>query len=230
MCQQVASEKSSTDGHQLQDPALLLALAYAPAKARGVFEDLFALERRLADATRQASEPIIAQMKLAWWRDRFAQSPAEWPKGEPLLARLAGWNADVSRLGVLVDGWERLLEDGPLGVGAIRAFGEGHVVAWDVASQAASPPPPAAQLGERALCWAFADLAAHCSDPRDADSVRGEAVEQGALKQPSGPIPRALRPFAVLGTLGRRSLSSGKPILSGPGDFLAGVRAGVLGR
>ena len=104
----MAASHSSDLAPGLHDPALALALAYAPRDARPVFQDLFALDRRLADAVRQASEPIIAQLKLAWWRDRFAQSPAEWPKGEPLLARLAGWDADISRLGGLVDGWEQI--------------------------------------------------------------------------------------------------------------------------
>lgn len=207
----------------------MLALAYAPAKARGIFEDLFALERRLADATRQASEPIIAQMKLAWWRDRFAQKPADWPKGEPLLARLAAWDADVSKLGMLVDGWEALLKEGPLTTEAILAFGKGHADAWAVAAHALGhpgPPPPE----HDALLWAFADLAQHCSNAEDSERVRVVARSQNLLDQPSERLPRTLRPFAVLGTLGRRSLRSGRPILSGPGDFLAGVRAGMLGR
>ena len=226
----MSSDNPKAEGSIGHDPAITLALAYAPASARPVFEDLFALDRRLADAVRQASEPIIAQMKLAWWRDRFAQDPSEWPKGEPLLTRLAQWDADVSMLGALVDGWERLLEEGPLSDDAIRGFGEGHVRAWAEASHAASSKPLPPQPGERALCWAYADLAAHCSQAEDAQRVQVTAGEQGAFGRVSKPLPGALRPFAVLGALGRRSLRSGKPVLSGPGDFFAGVRAGVLGR
>lgn len=209
------------------DPALALALAYAPRDARPVFQDLFALDRRLADAVRQASEPIIAQLKLAWWRDRFAQSAAEWPKGEPLLARLATWNADVSRLGALVDGWEGLLAEGALSDSAIIAFGEGHADAWSVVTQALGHEgsPPAEQC---ARLWAFADLAAHCSSAEDAERVR--TVANDLLARPVPRLPRALRPFAVLGALGRRSLRSAKPVVAGPGDFLAAVRAGMLGR
>ncbi|MBA28361.1 MAG: hypothetical protein CME95_06315 [Hyphomonadaceae bacterium] len=227
MCGFVASQKSPEIAPFEHSPAVALALAYAPRDVRPVFDDLFALDRRLADAVRQASEPIIAQMKLAWWRDRFAQSPAEWPKGEPLLARLAGWNADLAKLGALVDGWEELVAEGALGDSAIMAFGEGHAAAWSVAAQALGhdgPPLP----DQCARLWAFADLAAHCSSAEDAERVRTMASD--LLARPVPRLPRALRPFAVLGALGRRSLRSGQPALSGAGDFLAAVRAGMLGR
>jgi len=210
------------------DPAIRLALAYARASNSPVFEALFALDRRLADAVRQASEPIIAQMKLAWWRDRFAQDRPEWPKGEPLLERLAGWDADVARLGMLVDGWEALLQEGPLTDEAIAAFGEGHATAWSVAAQAVRQGEAAPR--HAALLWAYADLAAHCSSPEDAQRVREVAGNQGLLDRAPPRLPRPLRTLGVLGALGRRSLRSGRPILSGGGDFLAGVRTGMLGR
>ena len=210
------------------DPAITLALAYARPESRPVLEDLFALDRRLADAVRQASEPIIAQMKLAWWRDRFAQDRGDWPRGEPLLARLAGWNAEVAQLGTLVDGWEALLHDGPLTDDAILAFGQGHAEAWGLAAHALGQAgaPPTEHAG---LLWSFADLAQHCASPEDADRVRAVARSRDILDSGPPRLPRVLRPLAVLGTLGRRSLCAGRPILSGGGDFLAGVRAGMLG-
>ncbi len=208
------------------DPAIRLALAYARAKDRPVFEDLFALDRRLADAVRQASEPIIAQMKLAWWRDRFAQERADWPKGEPLLARLAQWDADVSQLGLLVDGWEALLAEGALSEDAIIAFGEGRSAAWSLAAAALGDDWQGAP-DHAALVWSFADLAQHCESADDAERVRDLA--RGSLGKHTTRLPRALRPFAILGTLGRRSLAQGRPILSSTGDFLAVLRAGMLG-
>ena len=208
----MASARTEGESGPATDPSLALALAYAPRDARPVFDDLFALDRRLADAVRQASEPIIAQLKLAWWRDRFAQDRSDWPKGEPLLARLAAWDADVSQLASLVDGWEALLAEGPLTEEAITAFGEGRAHAWALAA-AALGHPGTPSPDHSALLWSYADLAQHCSTPEDAERV-----------------PRALRPFAVLGTQGLRSLRSGRPMMSAGGDFLAAVRAGMLGR
>lgn len=224
-------ESARTEGESgsAADPSLALALAYAPRDARPVFDDLFALDRRLADAVRQASEPIIAQLKLAWWRDRFAQDRGDWPKGEPLLARLAAWDADVSQLASLVDGWEALLAEGPLTEEAITAFGEGRADAWALAAAALGepgPPPP----DHAALLWSYADLAQHCSTPEDAERVRAVARERALLGETPPKLPRALRPFAVLGTQGLRSLRSGRPMMSAGGDFLAAVRTGMLGR
>ena len=210
------------------DPAITLALAYARQGSRPVLEDLFALDRRLADAVRQASEPIIAQMKLAWWRDRFAQSPQDWPRGEPLLARLAAWEADVSQFSALVDGWEGLLAEGPLTEEAIVAFAEGRADAWALAASALDLAKPAAPR-EAAQLWSCADLAQHCADPADALRARDVARAQFRLSGTGQRLPGTLRPMAVLGALGRRSLRTGRPILSGPADFFAAVRAGVLG-
>lgn len=226
---QVASDETPSNSAALQAPSTILALAYARRKDRAIFEDMFALDRRLADAVRQASEPIIAQMKLAWWRDRFAQPPSEWPKGEPLLARLTAWNADVSQLGALVDGWEALLAEGPLADDTIIAFSEGRADAWAVAAEALDepgPPPP----DHAGLLWSYADLAQHWSSAEDADRVRALARSHSLLAKAQPRLPRGLRPFAVLGALGARSLRLGQPILAGPGDFLAAVRAGMLGR
>ncbi|KPM13613.1 squalene/phytoene synthase family protein [Citromicrobium sp. WPS32] len=225
----MASARTEGESGPATDPSLALALAYAPRDARPVFDDLFALDRRLADAVRQASEPIIAQLKLAWWRDRFAQDRSDWPKGEPLLARLAAWDADVSQLASLVDGWEALLAEGPLTVEGITAFAEGHANAWALAAAALGEPGPPLPH-HTALLWSYADLAQHCSTPEDAERVRAVARERSLLGETPPRLSRALRPFAVLGTQGLRSLRSGRPIMSAGGDFLAAVRTGMLGR
>ena len=213
------------------DPAIRLALAYARASDRPVFENLFALDRRLADAVRQASEPIIAQLKLAWWRDRFAQSPTEWPKSEPLLERLAQWHhhardADVSRFGALVDGWEALLADRPFASETIAAFAQGRAEAWSAVALALDEAPHLAM--RPALLSAHADLAQFGSSAEEALGIRNAA--QDALRSSANRMPRALRPFAVLGVLGERSLRAESAQLSTVGDFFAGVRAGMLGR
>ena len=146
------------------DPAIRLALAYARASDRPVFEALFALDRRLADAVRQA----------------------------------------------------------------IAAFGEGRATAWSVAARTVHQGEASPRYD--ASLWAYADLAAHCSSPEDAERVREVARNQGLLDRAPPRLPRPLRTLGVLGALGRRSLRSGRPILSGGGDFLAAVRTGMLGR
>jgi phytoene synthase len=95
---------------QLPPPANL-AVAYTPVAFRPAFALLLQLDMRFADIVRKAREPMIAQIKLAWWRDAFAAEPALRPKGEPLLQSL-GACGDVispSALEDLVAAWELLL-------------------------------------------------------------------------------------------------------------------------
>ena len=212
-----------------QDAAITLALAYAPHDARAVFEDLFALDRRLADAVRQASEPIIAQMKLAWWRDRFAQPPAQWPRGEPLLARLAAWDVDVSRLDGLVDGWEQIAAAEELTRDVVIAFAGRRAHSWAVAGSALEVAEPDA-LHDAGMRWALADLAQHCASEAEARLVRQTARDLGHAGSRSPALPRRLRPFAILALLGGRALDRDRQVLASGGDFVAAVRMGMLGR
>jgi phytoene synthase len=95
-------------------PPANLAVAYTPVAFRPAFTLLLQLDARFADIVRKAREPMIAQIKLAWWRDAFAAEPALRPKGEPLLQAL-GTCGDVispSALQDLVSAWELLLGEG----------------------------------------------------------------------------------------------------------------------
>lgn len=83
-----------------------LALAYAPASSRRLWLGYLVLENRLARAVQGASEPIMAQIRLAWWRERFNEPASQWPAGEPLLTELALWGQEQAALTGLVDGWE----------------------------------------------------------------------------------------------------------------------------
>ena len=92
-------------------PPLRLAVAYAPTASRAAWIALLALDHRLARAVAgaEASEPLIGQLKLAWWRDRMREPASTWPLGEPLLAALAAFDRERAALEALVDGWEAML-------------------------------------------------------------------------------------------------------------------------
>ena len=87
-------------------PVERLALVYAPARFRLLWLGYLALESRLARTAQGGKEPMLAQIKLAWWRERFDTAVSEWPSREPLLAVLSGWDAERAALSGLVDGWE----------------------------------------------------------------------------------------------------------------------------
>ena len=78
---------------------------------------VFALDRRCGQAVAAASEPIIAQMRLAWWRDVLEGRQAG--KGEPLVEALRAnsrFAAGAPALVRIVNGWEELATGGDEGL------------------------------------------------------------------------------------------------------------------
>ena len=205
-------------------PLERLALAYAPGGAREDGLSLLALDARLAGVVRQAREPMLAQLRLAWWRDRFNSDPALWPKGEPLLARLAPWGEALRALTKLVDGWEALLDEAPLGEAALSAFADGRIAALAGLGHRLGKRDAAAVGAARR--WALSELALQSGDPAE----RAGAL---ALLDAAGPghrVSRAMRPLSLLAGLSERAVRRGeREALSGPGALLAAIRLGFVG-
>lgn len=200
-------------------PVQRLALAYAPASARLPWLALLALDSKLAGIVRAAREPMLAQIRLAWWRERL-EAPAEgWPKGQPVLRALASWEGRHGALVGLVDGWEALLGETADGsVCDALANARGNAVAA-LARVLGEEGPEAARMGG---CWAAADIAAHLSRPamRETALVRAAARDWRPAR-----LPRSMRPLVVLHGLAARQ-RHGAP---GVRTLLVGIRLGILG-
>lgn len=109
----------------IRDPRVMVAV---PRDRRAAMTALWALAERLTRLLIDAREPLIGQIKLAWWRDMMvllAADPAALPKGEPLLAELQATWAGQGGLATLVDAAEALLlaEDTPPRRAAAAMFG-----------------------------------------------------------------------------------------------------------
>ena len=156
-------------------PPARLAAAHAPAAARGAWIVFLALDERLGRIVANATEPMLAQLRLAWWRDRLRESPERRPRGEPLLALLPAWEAELPALEALVDGWEAMV--GEAGPPARSALAEARVEA----------------------ILALARLVGARDDP-----LRVEAAARRWAQAESGsavPLGRAMRPLAILAAL-----------------------------
>lgn len=110
----------------IRDPRVMVAV---PRDRRPHVAALWALAERLTALLRDAREPLIGQIKLAWWRDMMAilaSDPAALPKGEPLLAELRASWAGQGGLEALVDAVEAMLlaEDDSARRDAATGFGE----------------------------------------------------------------------------------------------------------
>ncbi len=154
-----------------------------------------------------AREVLLAQIKLAWWRERLAEEPAARPKGQPLLAALAGWHGSSAPLQALVDGWEAMLdpdEPNPAALAEARAaLGRGL-------AQQAGRGEAAETAGAALSGWSLAAMGA------------GQAM-------PTLSLPRELRALAVLHGLARRR-GGQIPLLDGPLALAAAMRIGMIGR
>lgn len=208
-------------------PELRLALAYAPRHARAPSLALLALDARLGAIVRGAREPMLGQLRLAWWREQLDRPVHERAPGEPLLALLAGWQDEARRLGRLAEGWEAMLGEGPLDGQALEELADARAEAFAaLAATLGHGADPAVRPAARV--WALAELAGRLSHPEE----RGAALELARGAGQGNPVlPRALRPLAVLRGLGRRAVRrGGAGLLDGPGALPLAIRLGFLGR
>lgn len=92
-------------------PPVLLAIAYATPRYRAAFKLILQIDQRMADIVAKAREPLVGQIKMAWWREGFTSPPESRPKGEPIFEALAGQGNKIptATLEVLVSAWEILL-------------------------------------------------------------------------------------------------------------------------
>lgn len=214
---------------EILPPELQLALAHTPVINRSALRIFFDFDLRLARIISGTSEPMLGQMRLAWWRDTLAKPVAERPEGDVVLDAIGKhWTGREPQLIKLVDGWEHLLAEAPLGEENARFFAEGRVAAlqgvfgedankWDDVG-AAVP----------AWHWALADLARHVSIDEEREMLVRIGREKSANPRR---LPSPFRGVAVLGALALRSLKKGgRPLMDGRGASITALRAAIFGR
>jgi phytoene synthase len=214
------------DGPQKLGPAQAVALAWQPVRSRPALGALFALDQRLAVVIARAKEPLLAQMRLAWWRDRLTEPLAIRPKGEPLLAAITEhWTDHAAGLQALVDGWEHRLGEASDAGAKIAGFAEGRGKALAAFANLVGAGDDASGAASVGRSWALADFAAHSSgEERKGAQTLAKSEPTLAL------MSRELRGVAVLGGLSRRALARGEPLMHGRGAALAAIRLGMFGR
>lgn len=205
-------------------PAQRLALAYARGDCRERLLGFFALDARLAGILRNSHEPMLAQLRLAWWREQLSGEQAAAPRGEPLLELLECWRDDRALLAGLVDGWEGLIGDAPLPLSAFELLAQARAEVL-AALDGTAVSPDAVRMARNV---ALADLATRLSHPDEREAVTGHALRQDWAQ---ARLPRALRPLAILHGLASRNLEAGLPVHTlGALSALAMIRIGLLGR
>ncbi len=205
-----------------------LALSYAPARSRQPTLVMMLLDQRFAQFVSQAKEPILAQMRLAWWRDELAKHPDARAQGDSVLTAIGAlWQGHELALSSLVDGWEELLAEPPLPETAPENFAVGRALCFAAIARMAGDGDSANDVLLAGRRWAMADLAAKISDPDEKAVVVDTALRLGKA---APRLPRSMRPLAVLDGLARSALEQGGgPLLQGRRSIARAMRLGLLG-
>jgi 15-cis-phytoene synthase len=107
-----------------------LACLYAPAAIRPGLIALFALDLELAHLVATTTEPMLGEIRLAWWRERLGELDAGKAPAQPLLEALLAHAVPAvsgADLALLEDRWLGLL--GSDAVPDSHVAGGGHLFA-----------------------------------------------------------------------------------------------------
>lgn len=168
----------------LLDPRLMLMVAHDQRAAMTV---LWQLDARLFAVVTGRRDDMLAQLKLAWWRDRLRQladAPDDLPRGEPLLRDLALHWGQFNSLVDFADGYEASM--------LATTVAEAREAAAGLAS---AMHKALARLGgaEAPEAWALV---------RSAQMLPGRAIA-GALWREAGALPADVQKIRALRTLAR---------------------------
>lgn len=207
-------------------PEAELALAWSPPKVRGPLTTAFQLDRRLGRIVGRTTEPMLGQMRLAWWRDALGQPVDQRPTGDMVLDGVGDhWAGREAAMVALVDAWEVLITSEALDHAAIERFATLRSRFFATIADS-TDAVAAARVAAAGFRWALADAAAAVSDAGE----RARLIEAGrAVGKITGRIPTHLRGLAVLDALSLRALSrGGRPLMEGRGASIAALRAAIF--
>ncbi|HET7709732.1 MAG TPA: hypothetical protein VFK50_09410 [Sphingomicrobium sp.] len=153
----------------------------------------------MAGVVAKASEPTLAAIKLAWWRDRLegldkGQVPAE-PRLKAVAADLFPRGVTGSDLAALEEGWAALLHQDPDADVALARGSRLFALAARLVGAIASDITPRA--GRLYAAGQLRRLGIQVGDGLVETEIRG--------------IPRRLRPLTGLAALSRRDLRLSEP-------------------
>lgn len=174
---------------------------------------------------------MMAQIRLAWWRDGLASEeilPAHRSPMMDALRALDDFPAAREGLIGIIDGWEELiLWDGGDRQAMLDAYaaGRGEGLFLAIAPEQADAARPWGRL------WALWDLAGHLEEADLAGAaVALGAAQAGAVRSAGlGALPRML---AMLGGAARHDLARGRGMASGltAGLYMRLLRLQIFGR
>jgi phytoene synthase len=186
---------------QAADRDRYLAVLHAPVVARDGLFALFALDLELAQVVATTSEPLLGEIRLAWWREQLARLDSAPAPVQPTLAALAQHVLPAGVSGASLEP----LEDAHLAVLLDEHFDADQLDRY-MANRGGALFAAAAQLlgGDVAVahtlgrCWALGEFVRRGERLPFVARKLLEALRQKSVVRPAD---RALRPLAGLARL-----------------------------
>ncbi len=213
-----------------------LALSYVPAARRAALATLWRLDATLGGLLAGGSQPMVTQIKLAWWREALQALDRAPPPAEPLLQAVARalLPAELggATLAAMTEGWEILLTAEEVREEDLAAYARqrGGLLFRCSASLLGRPSGPEVERAGEA--WALVDLARRSAAAEEAE----RALEAARLRLDglfARRWPTALRPLGMLAALARRDAGraiGGLERQGAPARMLAMARHRLTGK
>ncbi|MDX3899450.1 MAG: hypothetical protein QHC40_02890 [Sphingobium sp.] len=192
---------------------------------------VWAYDARLAQVVRTTTEPLIGQMRLAWWQDVLTDENGAKGRGEPLLAAMrAAGVAGHPGLDSMLDGWEALIGGEAPDPAALRTFGVGRGGGMFRALAGADEGHGEA-LEQAGALWALWDLSGHVGSRAEVEAAV-EAAREFLGGAPTWDWPRRWKPMRLAAELARDDITRGQaaPRTLTPRLYARLLRLALVGR
>jgi 15-cis-phytoene synthase len=183
-----------------------LSLAYAPAEKRAFLEALWTIDASFASVALSAREPMIARIRLAWWKENGLTSPPPDALGEAVALIKQAHSDVMDGLAGLIEAWDLWL-DGESKVEAAQERGRALFRAACLVLTGGTKPA----VEQAGALWSCVEL----GQPVSEESQR---LDRRALRGP-------LMPLGILATLALADAGRGPDQRWRPGSPLRMGRA-----
>ncbi|MBA3510672.1 squalene/phytoene synthase family protein [Sphingomonas sp.] len=200
-----------------------LVRLYWPPALRPAFDALLDVDDAMATVVARATEPTLAAIKLAWWRERLeeldqGEIPAE-PRLRAVAAELLPRGVRGADLAELTDGRATLLDQEP----EVERIAEGGARLFSIGAQLLDATDPLIDPAGRLYGCANAARRGLITEHWPTDELNRLSTHR---------VPKRLRPLTALAALAARDLKQPPPLEpeATPGRSWALIRHRISGR